>query len=66
MGSTLEGNNRHPDMQIHSFKFAKGNNICDNLLVFLEDKVLTEWSLLLKDRICSYGSEFFPFRVSSH
>ena len=43
--------------------FAKGNNFRDFLFAFLDNAALPKWGKLLKERICSYGSKFFTFRV---
>ena len=43
--------------------FAKGNNLHDFLFASMNNKALTTWGLLLKERICSYRSKFFPLRV---
>ena len=43
--------------------FTKGNNLLDLLFAFLVNLSLLNWSLLLKERICSFMSKFFSFRV---
>ena len=45
-----------------STMFSKGDNFPDFLFVYLEDKIFPKWDLLLKERICSYGSKFFPLK----
>ena len=40
--------------------FSKGDNFRDFLFVHLEDKVFPKWDLLVKKRMCSDGSKFFP------
>ena len=44
---------------------TKGNNFCDLLIASLGDNALPTWGLLLKERICSLRSKFFPFRTDS-
>ena len=43
--------------------YSKGDNFCDFLFAYLNDKVFSKWGLLLKERICSLGSKFFSLRV---
>ena len=43
-----------------SAMFSKGDNFCE-FLAYLEDKVFPKWGLLVKERICSSGSRFFPY-----
>ena len=43
--------------------FTKGNNFLDLMFASLVDKALPNVDLLLKERICSYGSKFFRIRV---
>ena len=43
-----------------SAMFSKGDNFCE-LLAYLEDKVVPKWGLLVRERICSSGSRFFPY-----
>ena len=40
--------------------FIKGNKLCGFLFASKGNKTLLKWDLLLKERICSKGSEFFP------
>ena len=40
--------------------FSKGDNFHDFLFAYLEDKVFPKRGLLIKERICSNGSRFFP------
>ena len=47
---------------IFSRQFCKGDNFHDVVFAYLEDEVFPEWGLLLKKRICSDGSKFFPLR----
>ena len=47
------------------FHFSKGNNFCD-WYASLDDIALPNWSQLLKERICSKGSEFFSLRDGLH
>ena len=47
--------------QFFSTMFRKGDNFRDFLFAYLTDKVFPIWTLLLKERICSKGSKFFPF-----
>ena len=49
-----------------SAMFSKGYNFHYFLFAYLEDKVFPKWGLLLKKRICSKRSKFFPFRVEPH
>ena len=46
--------------------FLQRNRCHDSVLICLEDIVLWKWYLLLKKRICSKRSKFFPFRDDSH
>ena len=45
--------------------FTKGDNFYNFLVASLESLALQKWNLLLKERICSYGSKFFPLSVDS-
>ena len=45
------------------FTFTKGNNFCNFLFASLDDEALPKMDLLLKERICSYWSKFFPLKV---
>ena len=46
--------------------FFKGNNFCYFLFASLDEETLQNWGLLLKERISSNGSKFFPFRVEPY
>ena len=48
-----------------TFIFINGNNNCDFLLASLDDVSVPIWGQLLKERICSFRSKFFPSRVDS-
>ena len=43
-----------------SAMFSKGDNFRGFLFAYLEDEVFPIWGLLLKERICSDRSKFFP------
>ena len=43
--------------------FYKDKQYCDFLFASLKDKAPLRWDLLLKERICSCRSKFFPLRV---
>ena len=45
--------------------FSKGDNFCDFLLSSPNNKFLSKMCQLLKERICSNGSKFFPLRVDT-
>ena len=45
------------------YQFTIGNNFSDFLFAFLNNAALSHYGLLLKERICSYGSKFFSLRV---
>ena len=49
--------------QCFSAIFAKGNSFYDFQFTFLKDRTFPKWGLLLKERICSSRSKFFPLRV---
>ena len=42
---------------------TKGNKFSNFIFASLDDETLRKWGLLLKGRICSCGSKFFPLRV---
>ena len=43
--------------------FTMGKNFCDFLFASLDEEDPWKWGLLLKKKICSCRSKFFPFRV---
>ena len=46
--------------------FTNGNDIRDfPFTVLLSEEAFPIWGLLLKKRICSYWSKFFPSRINS-
>ena len=45
--------------------FIKGTTLW-LVFAFHRDIILSEWNLLLKERICSWRSKFFPVRVDSN
>ena len=47
----------------YSAIFMKGDNFYDFLFASLDKVTLSKWGLLLKKRICSYGSKFFSLIV---
>ena len=52
-------------MPMFSTIFTKGNNFCDLRFLSMDDGTLPEWDLVLKERICSKGSDFFPLTVDT-
>ena len=48
---------------IFSAIVTKNFNFCDFLFASLEDEAVQKFGQLLKERICSYESKFFPLRV---
>ena len=48
---------------IYILSFYKGDNFCGFLFSSLEGEALLKWGLLIKERICSSRSKFFPLRV---
>ena len=46
--------------------YMKGAELLCLSVPSLNDEGLSQRGLLLKERICSYGSKFFPFRISPH
>ena len=42
---------------------TKGNNFCNFLFASLDKTALSKWGPLLRERIGSLGSQFFPLRV---
>ena len=46
--------------------FLKGDNVCCLKFVSLDRISVPKRCLLLKERICSKGSKFFPLRVDLH
>ena len=42
---------------------TKGNKFSNFIFASMDDEKLRKWGLLLKGRICSCGSKFFPLRV---
>ena len=48
---------------VFSAIFTKGNNFGDFLFSTLGNKIFPQWDLILKLRICSSRSKFFPLRV---
>ena len=46
-----------------SATFTKGNNFCDFLFAFPDNKTIPKWDLFLKEKLCSYGSKFCPSQV---
>ena len=42
--------------------FSKGNKFCNFLFATVGDIALPKWGQLLKERICSFKSKFFPLR----
>ena len=46
--------------------FFMGNNFCDLLFAPLDDTDFPKLGPLLKERICSKWSKFFPFRVDPY
>ena len=45
---------------IYFAMFSKGDNFCDFLFAYLDDRVFPKRGLLLKERIWCDGSKFFP------
>ena len=41
--------------------FQKGDNFCDFLFAYQEDKVFPKWGLLFKEKICSNCSSWSKF-----
>ena len=52
--------------QCSSTIFPKRNNFCDFAFAFVADQAFQNWDLLLKERICSWLSKFFPLRLDPH
>ena len=55
----------HKNKAVYFHSFTNGINFCDFLLIFEYPKALQR-GLLLKERICSSVSKFFPSRVDTH
>ena len=49
-----------------SAMWSKRSNFCYFLFASLYDEIFQEMNQLLKERICSYRSKFFPLRVEPY
>ena len=49
-------------LHIFSATFTKGNSFGEFLFASLDQEAVLKWGLLLKERICSCRSKFFPLR----
>ena len=38
----------------------------DFLLASLDNETIPKWGQLLQERVCSYGSDFFPLNIDLH